>query len=91
MISRSILFYWSKGADTRRSILKIIDDFSKINKACFLNSIAKKKKASHVGVKKHVDLLIEEKYIEPINPKGKPVYLKLTKKGNEMIGVLNQE
>ena len=91
MISRSILFYWSKGSGTRRSILSIIDELSKANKPCFLNIIAKKMKTSHVGIKKHVDLLIEEKYIEPINPDGKPVYLKLTKTGNEVINELKSK
>ena len=38
-----------------------------------------------MAVKKHVDLLHEEHYIDFINPKGKPVYLKLSKKGLELI------
>ncbi|MBS1266303.1 MAG: hypothetical protein MAG795_00270 [Candidatus Woesearchaeota archaeon] len=91
MISKSILFYWSKGADTRRSVLFIIDELSKLNKPCFLNIIAKKLKITHVGIKKHVDLLIEEKYIEPINPDGKPIYLKLSKSGQDMVKELSEK
>ena len=68
----------------RRKIIKIIGKCGELNKACFLNSIAKELKISHVGAKKHLDFLSEENYIEGINPQGKPVYLKLTKKGEEL-------
>lgn len=84
MISRSILFYWSKGAEIRRRILYIIGEYNQLNKAAFLNTIAKKIKLSHAAVKKHIDLLMEEGYIKPINPKGKPVFLELTKSGTEV-------
>lgn len=82
---KSILFYWSKGADIRRKIIILINKLNKENKACFLNIIANKLKTSHVGIKKHIDLLIEERYIEQINPKGKPIFLKLSKKGIELV------
>ena len=32
-------------------------------------------------MKKHIDLLIEEGYIEQVNPKGKPIFLKLSEEG----------
>ncbi len=80
MIPKSVLFYWSKGAETRRKILLIVNECEKASKPCFLNMLAKRMSLSHVALKKHIDLLIEEKYIEPINPSGKPVFLKTTKK-----------
>lgn len=82
---KSILFYWSKGADIRRKIILLINKLNKENNACFLNIIADKLKISHVGIKKHVDLLIEEKYVEQINPKGKPIFLRLSKKGIDLV------
>lgn len=85
MISKSILFYWSKGADTRRRILLFIHKHNKKNKPCFLNQIAKELEVTHVAAKKHTDLLLEEGYISQINPKGKPIYLKITNKGIETI------
>ena len=85
MISKSILFYWSKGAKIRRKIISLVHNLNEKNKPCFLNILSKELKVSHVAVKKHVDLLHEEHYIDFINPKGKPVYLKLSKKGLELI------
>ncbi len=85
MLSKSILFYWSKGADTRRKIIKFLYECEKKNNPCFLNVISKKLNLTHVAIKKHIDLLIEEKYVKQINPSGKPVYLKLTDSGKEVI------
>jgi DNA-binding MarR family transcriptional regulator len=91
MISKTILFYWSKGADTRRKIIRFIYKCEKKNKPCFLNSLAKKFNLTHVAIKKHIDLLIEEKFIESINPSGKPVYLKLTNSGKEIVKELTKK
>ncbi len=85
MISKSILFYWSKGADIRRRILLFINKHNKKNKPCFLNQIAKELEVTHVAAKKHIDLLVEEGYISQINPKGKPIYLGLTEKGSKVV------
>ncbi len=81
MIPRSILFYWSKGAEIRRNIIRLTHRCNQKDEPCFLNMIAKEVDLSHVAVKKHIDLLISEGYIRPINPKGKPIYLELTKIG----------
>ncbi len=84
MISKSILFYWSKGAELRRKIIRLVKSCEEKNNPCFLNNLAKEFKVTHVAVKKHIDILLEEGYIEAINPGGKPIYLKLSKKGLEM-------
>lgn len=91
MLSKSILFYWSKGSGTRRKIIKFVHDCEKKGKPCFLNAIAEKFSLTHVAVKKHIDLLIEEKYIFQINPSGKPVYLKLTGSGEEIVEELGKK
>lgn len=91
MPSKTILFYWSKGSDTRRNIIKFIDECEKKNKPCFMNIIAKKLNLTHVAVKKHIDLLTEEKYIKPINPSGKPIYLKLTNSGKEVVKEISEK
>ena len=79
MISKSILFYWSKGAEIRRKIVKQIGESNKKKQPSFLNKLSSMLGISHVAAKKHIDLLIDEGYIEPMNPGGKPIYLKLTK------------
>lgn len=81
---KTILFYWSKGADVRRKIIKIIKKCKENNEPCFLNMIASKVGLTHVGVKNHLDLLIDEGYVEIMNPDGKPHYLRLTKKGESI-------
>ena len=88
---KSICFYWSKGAEIRRKIILLIDRCNKTNKACFMNILADELKISHVGMKKHIDLLIEEKYISQVNPSGKPIYLQLTKLGKEIVKELKQK
>jgi predicted ArsR family transcriptional regulator len=82
---KTILFYWSKGADTRRRIIRVIADCDKKSEACYLSVIADRLKLSHVAVKKHLDLLVEEEYVEVLNPEGKPNFLALTHKGREML------
>ena len=84
MIPRSILFYWSKGAEVRRGLIRYIGECNSKGEPCFLNLLAKALNLSHVAVKKHLDLLTSEGYIQPINPKGKPVYLGLTETGRTM-------
>ncbi len=82
---KTILFYWSKGADIRREILRSISEYEKKNKPCYLNLLAEKFKLSHVAIKKHIDLLIDEGYVHPLNPKGKPVFLVITKLGTDIL------
>ena len=82
---KSVLFYWSKGADIRRKMVLLMNRLNNENKPCFLNIIADKLKISHVGMKKHIDLLIEEGYIEQVNPKGKPIFLKLSEEGIKLV------
>ena len=85
MISRSVLFYWSKGADTRRRILSVTRELNENKEPCFINVLSEKLELSHVAIKKHVELLVEEKYIKQMNPNGKPIYLELTKTGREVL------
>ena len=85
MISKSILFYWSKGSETRRNIVKLVGKSNESNKPCFLNKISKVLGISHVAAKKHIDILIDEGYIKPINPKGKPVFLELSTTGIKIL------
>jgi len=82
---KTILFYWSKGATIRREIIRIISECERKDKPCFLNFLAKELRLSHVAAKKHLDILIEYGFVKIINPKGKPHYLKLTKKGQGVI------
>ena len=85
MISRSVLFYWSKGADTRRRILSVTRELNDEHEPCFINVLSEKLNLSHVAVKKHVELLLGENYIKQMNPNGKPIYLELTEIGREVL------
>ena len=82
---KSILFYWGKGAGIRVKILNSIQKRNKREKPCFLSEIARDVNLSHVAVKKHLDLLIEDSYIAALNPGGKPTYIELTNKGLEVL------
>jgi len=86
---KTVLFYWSKGSDTRRRIVKIIAECEKKENPCFLNIIAERMKLSHVAIKKHLDLLIEEGYVRILNPGGKPNFLALTPKGADIVKELS--
>ena len=85
---KTILFYWSKGSEIRRKIIKIIKRCEKENMPCYLNSISAELRLSHVAVKKHLDIMIEDSYVRILNPDGKPQYLQLTEKGNDVINEL---
>ncbi len=82
---KTILFYWSKGAETRRAIIRFVAASESSGKPSYLNTIAEKLKVSHVAAKKHVDLLTEEGYLKVQNPGGKPVFLLLGPKGKEVL------
>ncbi len=84
---KTILFYWSKGSDTRRKLISIIAQSEREGDACYLTVLSDKLKLSHVAIKKHIDLMIDQGYIRILNPGGKPVYLVLTEKG---IGALKE-
>lgn len=81
---KTILFYWSRGADTRRAIIRFIAACERSEKPCYITTLAEKLKLSHVAIKKHTDILMEEKYVKVKNPGGKPAFLGLTQKGLEM-------
>lgn len=84
MLPKTLLFFWSKGANTRRKIIKLLHECEKKDSPCFINMMAKELDLTHVAIKKHTDLLQEEKFIEAINPSGKPMYLVLTRHGNDV-------
>lgn len=86
---KTILFYWSKGSDTRIRLIKIIAECERKSAACYLNFLAEKLKLSHVAIKKHIDLLLEGGYVKILNPGGKPNYLVLTEKGLEVLKELS--
>lgn len=81
---KSILFYWGKGAETRVRIIQLIHECNQKKQACYLNQLAQKMNLSHVAIMKQLGLLIEDGYVREMNPGGKPVYLELTSKGEEI-------
>ena len=81
---KSVLFYWGKGSEVRVHIIQIVGACNEKKEACYLNQIAEKLGLSHVAVKRHLDLLVEEGYVRETNPGGKPVYLELTSTGRKV-------
>jgi predicted ArsR family transcriptional regulator len=82
-MDESVLFYFSKGADTRREIIQIVKE--KQDDGIYLSEIADKLDMSHVAARKHIELLREEDYLEHINPEGKPKYIRLTENGEKIM------
>jgi len=81
---KTILFYWSRGADTRVKLIKLMAKCEKTGSACYVNTLARKLGVSHVAVMKHLGLLIDEKYVRVLNPGGKPQFLALTAEGKKI-------
>ncbi len=88
---KTILFYWSKGADTRRKIVLFLAKCEAEKRPCYLNNLAAHLKISHVATKKHLKLLIDKEFVEILNPDGKPQFLALTKKGKEVVKELTSQ
>ena len=84
-MSRAILFYWSKGADMRVKLLNEIARCNAKKMPCYINTLAEKFGVSHVAVRKHVELMLEGGFVRELNPEGKPVYLELTKEGENVL------
>jgi DNA-binding MarR family transcriptional regulator len=83
MQMEEIILLYSNGAPIRRKILQLFHTKEKDSWPLCLTSVAGQFDISKVAIKRHVDLLLENGYLEKINPAGKPVYLKLTSKGTE--------
>ncbi len=81
---KSILLYWSKGADARRRILLLMLRREESNSPSFTSEIARRLKLSHVAVINHLELLEGEGYVRRLNPGGKPAYIALTEKGKRV-------
>ncbi|MFB6242203.1 MAG: helix-turn-helix domain-containing protein [Candidatus Nanosalina sp.] len=88
-MDESVLFYFSKGSDTRREIVRVVEE--KEDEGIYLNKLAEELDLSHVAVRKHLELLLENSYLEYINPEGKPKYLELTEKGERVLEDFTQE
>ncbi len=82
---KTVLFYWSKGADVRRHIVLALYDCAKKGKPCFTSELARKLRLSHVAILRHLELLEKEGYVVPLNPGGKPVFLGLSEKGQAVV------
>jgi DNA-binding MarR family transcriptional regulator len=82
---KTIIFYWSKGALTRIKIIKMIADFERHGKPCYLNVIAEQMGISRAALKKHLDILVKFSYVQILNPEGKPHFLALTAAGVEVL------
>ena len=90
----SLLFLWSKGANTRRKIIKIIANqqnsanpvyISEITKIFNNNLVEEEHSVTNSSIRKHIKVLKEYNLIKPINEGGRPEYLELTEEGKFII------
>ncbi|MGM5484707.1 MAG: HTH domain-containing protein [Nanobdellota archaeon] len=79
----NMIFLYSKGGESRRKIIQELYHQMKERYNNSVSTLAEELEISKVAVKRHVDRLIELGYIEKLNPRGKPIYLELTEKGQE--------
>lgn len=88
-MDETVLFYLSDGGDTRLEILELVEEAEKNQEGMYLNKLSDKLEMSHVAARKHLQLLIEEEYLEHRNPEGKPKYLELTTDGYRILSETN--
>ncbi len=81
---KSVLFYWSKGAPVRAKMVKLIAECNRRREPVYLARIAEACSISDVAAKKHLDLMVEHRFVAVENPQGKPHYLTLTREGWEV-------
>lgn len=88
----SILFVWSKGARQRRNILAEIERSQNKKEPIYVSklseTLSKSEKNGEISIsaiRKHVKVLVEYGFVEPINKGGKPEYLQLTDTGKKTI------
>ena len=78
-----ILFKLTKGADTRKEIIKRLKRQEEdVYRHCLL-SLAMDMRTSEAGIKKHIDLLTSKGYIQRVEKNKKPIFLQLTNKGRD--------
>lgn len=82
---KTILFYWSKGASTRRKIILYIEKCNKDGNPVHMATLASHLDISHSAIRKHKKLLLENGFVKAINPGGKPEYLELSEAGTEVV------
>lgn len=80
-----VLFYLSEGGSVRLEILQLTREANAEEEGIYLNKLADELDMSHVGVRKHLELLLNNGYVEYRNPGGKPKYLKLTEEGERIL------
>ena len=94
----TLLFIWSKGAKTRKRILKICSQLQNENKAVYISKISEiynkslTDKGNHVtptSIRKHIKLLKENKILQALNEGGRPEYLELTQEGLKILKMID--
>lgn len=84
-MDETVLFYLADGGDIRLEILRLIQEAEQNNDGMYLNRLADELDMSHVGVRNHLQLLIEEGYVSYKNPDGKPKFLEITDEGKRVL------
>ena len=96
----SLLFVWSKGAFTRRKIVKIIASENEKGNPIFISAIttlynssivADDKSHTNSSIRKNVKLLKEYGVIRAINEGGRPEYLEITDEGRLILEKMNSK
>ncbi len=81
---KAVLFYWSKGAPMRVKMVRLIAECNRRREPVYLAKLAGACRISDVAAKKHLELMVEHRFVSVQNPEGKPHYLELTREGWEV-------
>ncbi len=90
----SLLFVWSKGATTRRKILKILASENSKGNPIYISKITdlynssadgQEHKHTNSSIRKNIKVMKEYGVIKAINEGGRPEYLELTEDGKLVI------
>lgn len=84
-MDETVLFFLSPAGDKRLRILQLVKKAEQDREGMYLNKLADELGLSHVGARKHLQLLLEEDYVQYKNPDGKPKYLELTADGHRIL------
>lgn len=84
-MDETVLFYLSEAGDKRLKMLQLVAEAEEEKEGMYLTKMAEEIGISHVAARKHLQLLLDENYLQYKNPDGKPKFLELTEKGRGVL------
>ncbi len=85
MMDETVLFYLLEAGDKRLKMLRLVTEAEEEQEGMYLTKLAENLDISHVAARKHLQLLLDEGYLQYKNPDGKPKFLELTEEGHDIL------